>query len=236
MQSLMQVGGNVSFPAFTGERVHMQKFHMQKGLPPHLVRWQDTVDSMLQGVDTDNPIFIMIDQGHVRAGGLHRRPRPHIDGYWIEGIGAHGPSEGGRHVPEPIPTGRHSGSPSAHRFRPDTPSAPGAHSVRPRHCMSTDAWGKDYWDHSLTKPEAIILASNVQACRGYIGEWSGEIGDGGDMAHMDLSHMQQVMLEPHRVYTGNVGFIHETLPIAHACDRTLVRLNIKDWEPAGFTH
>lgn len=67
MQSLMQVGGNVSFPAFTGERVHIQKFHMQEGLPPHLARWQDTVDSMLQGADTDNPIFIMIDQGHVRA-------------------------------------------------------------------------------------------------------------------------------------------------------------------------
>lgn len=86
--------GRVDFPSFTGERVYMRKFTKQSGLPHELQRWQTTVDAMLSGVDCEGDIFIMIDQGTVKAGQSHRRAGAHVDGYWIEGKQAHG---GGGH-------------------------------------------------------------------------------------------------------------------------------------------
>lgn len=88
--------GNVDFPAFLAERVYMREFRSETGLPEDLKRWQGTVDQMLQGVDTDGPIYLMIDQGVVRANTSHRRPGAHIDGYWIAGKRRHG--GGGRHA------------------------------------------------------------------------------------------------------------------------------------------
>lgn len=84
----------VTFPEFTGERVYMQKFYKETGLPKHLRRWQQTVDQMLSDVDTDQPIFFMVDQGIVKPNTSHRRPGAHIDGYWIEELQSHG---GGLH-------------------------------------------------------------------------------------------------------------------------------------------
>lgn len=95
MQSIIQERGSVAFPKFTGERVYMCEFRKADGLPFDLARWQPTVDAMLDGIDTDQPLYLMIDQGQIISGNSHRRPGVHIDGYWIPAIQAHG---GGRHV------------------------------------------------------------------------------------------------------------------------------------------
>ena len=78
MLSTATMIGDVSFPSFEAERVYMQKFFKKTGLPAHLKRWQKTVDAMLKFVDTDNPIFIMIDQKKVKPEEAHRRPGAHI--------------------------------------------------------------------------------------------------------------------------------------------------------------
>ena len=88
--------GKVEFPAFLGERVYMREFRLETGLPTDLKRWQNTVDQMLVGVDTDEPIYLMIDQGVVKANTSHRRPGAHIDGYWIAAKQRHG--GGGGHA------------------------------------------------------------------------------------------------------------------------------------------
>jgi len=72
----------VPFPKFNYERAYMVKFFKQNGLPKELFYWQDTVDAMLNGIETKYPIYIMIDQGCVKAGSQLRRPGLHIDGYW----------------------------------------------------------------------------------------------------------------------------------------------------------
>lgn len=61
-QSIVRSGLSVTFPAFMAERVYMEEFTKQDGLPEHLSRWQNTVDTMLTGVDTDGPIYLMVDQ------------------------------------------------------------------------------------------------------------------------------------------------------------------------------
>ena len=96
MKNLSQVIelGAVQFPAFLAERVYMREFRLETGLPEDLRRWQGTVDQMLAGVDTDSPIYLMIDQGVVKANTSHRRPGAHIDGYWIAAKQRHGGSGG----------------------------------------------------------------------------------------------------------------------------------------------
>jgi hypothetical protein len=98
MLSTTNQGGRVLFPENTGERVYMQEFRKADGLPTNLKRWQDTVDQMLDGIDANGPIFLMVDQGYVRAGGTLRRPGLHVDGYWHPAIQAHG---GGGHGSTP---------------------------------------------------------------------------------------------------------------------------------------
>ncbi len=97
MKSLLKEIGPVSFPENTGERVYMRPFTIKSGLPSHLQRWQKTVDAMLRGVETDGPIYLMIDQGLVRGGFTHRRKGAHIDGNWIPSLNGHGGH--GKHRP-----------------------------------------------------------------------------------------------------------------------------------------
>lgn len=111
MISSVHQGERVTFPAFTGERVYMHKFYRDTGLPPEFRRWQDTVDAMLDGIDSVGPVYLMIDQWIVRAGRHHRRPGVHVDNYWDDAIRVHGyePPPRPAHSPKPRPVhGNHS--------------------------------------------------------------------------------------------------------------------------------
>lgn len=202
MESIIQKRSQVTFPQHTGERVYMREFFKRNGLPVDLERWQPTVDAMLDGVDTDGPIYLMIDQGFVRARNLHRRPGIHIDGYWVPSIQSH---RGGGH--------------------------------RGGHISASGEWDNDgpKWitDSSATywPPEALILASDVRACRAFAGEWDGVPNEGGDCTHIDTSGMQEIILDAGFTYAGNVTMLHESLPVPVDCLRTLVRLNVPGWSP-----
>lgn len=100
MKSIVQQRGSVAFPTHTGERIYMREFRKADGVPFDLARWQPTVDAMLDGVDADGPIYLMVDQGLVRAGVPHRRPGVHIDGYWVPALQVHGGGghRGGSHI------------------------------------------------------------------------------------------------------------------------------------------
>lgn len=234
MQSIVQKVGHVDFPSFMGDRIYMEPFRLETGLPESMKRWQQTVDQMLVGVDTDGPIYFMVDQKFVPAQTLHRRGGLHIDGFWIPGtqihggghitLGAHG-GGGGSHNPRPSPgdhglrrhgmaSGRHSNQhPPGHRT--------GELKARGQH-NSHRAVAYDYeWP-----TEAIILASNIPACRALIGEWDGNIADDGDVSHLDLSHMQEIQFEANIAYAGNVTFVHQSIPVQQDCWRTVVRLNV----------
>lgn len=255
MQSIVQQRGTVSFPTFTGERVYMRPFFKHEGLPEHLSRWQPTVDAMLDGIDTDCPIYLMIDQKEVKANTTHRRPGMHLDGFWIPQLQAY--SEPGHGIdPKSIPAelralyesymerGRHGhrisaghrDNPGRHRQGPSEPrhqTGPGRH----RGISTSAMWDTGpKWNDAHTETqwpnEGIILASNIAACRALEGEFDGEIGKGGDVTHLDLSHMREHILAANTVYAGNVTMLHESLPIHFDCQRTLVRLNVPGWTPS----
>ena len=101
MQSLIREIGPVPFPEFNRERHYMVPFLKREGLPQHLQHWQPTVDAMLVDIETDSPIYLMVDQGVVKANVSHRRPGMHIDGSRIPGIQAHSDPRGIHSVPEP---------------------------------------------------------------------------------------------------------------------------------------
>lgn len=215
-RSIIETRGDVSFPGWEGERIYMRPFLKADGLPQDLSRWQPTVDAMLEGIDTDQPVYIMIDETEVNAGKTQRRPGLHIDGYWDPGITAYG---------------AHSAMADGHRSRPrhrSEPAAPPLHRAVPRRHMSGSALWKDA---DFAAPEAIILASSISAAEGYIGTYEGPIGEMGDCAHIDISNMEVLQMESGRVYAGNVNCLHQSLPVEVDCRRSLVRLNVPGWTP-----
>ncbi len=195
--STVRIGANVSFPEFTGERVYMLPFMQNVGLPTALKRWQPTVDAMLKGIESPGPIYLMIDQGIVRAGNTHRRPGLHVDGNWVAG-------DMQRHT--------HQHRPSHHHPEPKPPE--GGHRHRPRHT------------HSGYMPEAVILASDVGACRAVVGSFNGHPSNDGCCDHIDVTRGKEIIFDPYRAYVGNVTMLHESLPVTEDCFRTLVRLNV----------
>lgn len=201
-QSIITEGNSVVFPEFVPERVYMEEFFKEEGLPSYLSKWQSTIDSMLDGVESNGPIYIMIDCAKVPKKKPHRRPGVHIDGYWIPSSGhlgnTHLPSRGGH-------GGGHRGS----------------------HMSGVNDWA----NATFEEPEALILASSVSAAMGYTGEFEGPIGDGGNCSHVDLSKLNSFRMNANKVYLGNVSCLHESIPVEEDCYRSLVRLNVKGWTP-----
>lgn len=202
--STIQKRGNVTFPEFTGERIYMQPFTKREGLPQGMSRWQPTVDQMLEGIETDGPIFIMVDQKEIPAGTPQRRPGVHIDGIWRPasswdtggwktGIGMH------------TGTGRH----GTNKEQAALAARDGIHT------------------------QSLMLASDVAGCRAFEGPYEGECGEGGDFTHLDLDGLKSFILTPNTAWVGDaMTLLHESVPVARQCRRTLVRLNISNWMPA----
>ena len=231
-QSKMQAGGIVEFPKYNAERIYMEPFFKSKGLPQHLKHWQSTVDQMLKGIDTKLPIYLMIDQAFVPAGQTHRRPGLHVDGYWVPSVSAHGGSSGG-HSSQGDSKGGHESGQGSHK---ETPSKGGHGSGSGSHTSKSVLHLGQHGGHrskavswetaSFEAPEAIILASNVSAARGFVGEYKGPIKEMGHCEHLSVSGMKEVIMEANRVYVGNVTLLHESLPVLEDSYRTLVRLNV----------
>lgn len=239
--SLVQEAGKVIFPEFRNERIYMLPFTVKHGLPQELSHWQKTVDAMLDGVDVDpqQDIYLMVDQKYVTQNEMHRRPGIHVDGYWIPSLNAHG--GGGSHN-IPTPSGTHNtGFPRESHHAPIIEKPSGAHSNGfPRNShhdpiQSPNSTPKkrlsgnqEYLDWA---PEALILASNIQASRAWNGLYDGEPLVGGDCSHIDVSGLEEILLKPDTVYRGNVTMLHQSLPMPFSGYRTLVRLNVPGWTP-----
>lgn len=273
MQSIVQERGAVRFPEFRGDRVHMLTVYRDKPLPVELKHWQLTFNDMLEGINTDGPVYLMIDQKAVKAGKFHRRRGIHIDGFWVPGTlltggrypdkhgvwaGGHGHgqhrSDDDRPYPSPgfkaEPWERERPTPGFNSVGVTMQAAGGWHmseqvtpGFKTREQLRQDRTQSDrnkrirdrlknipknaqseietFWPN-----ETILLASDVPACRALVGEYEGPIGKGGDLTHLDLSHMREIMFEANKVYAGNVTFAHESLPVLHDCQRTVVRINV----------
>lgn len=198
MRSSVWMGGAVHFPEWTGERIYMVPFKYSKGLPPELSRWNDTVYEMLDGIRTNKDIYLMVDQAPVITGKTHRRSGPHIDGYWLPMLNAHG------HVSPMYAHGNP--SPGHNNPGPDNHRSPGRH-------MGID------------KAELILMASNITGAKAHIGEYEGAFSEGG-ACEFDLSGMKTIDMLSDVSWIGDVYTIHESIP--HEVDglRTLVRLNV----------
>lgn len=188
LNSVLREGGDVVFPAFTGERIYMQAFRQEEGLPAAYARWQPTVDAMLNGITTSATIFLMVDQGVVEAHAPHRRPGLHVDGNWREDLRCHSPGRPG------------------HSHPPDRP------------WPEPEVFAYD--------PELLVLASDITASRALVGRFCGVPDAEGSCEALDLSCGESRLLQAHRAYVGTAETVHESLPVAESCQRTLVRLNI----------
>lgn len=203
MKSILEKRGPVPFADTQGERVYMLPFTQAAGLPASVAHWQPTVNAMLNGIAAPGPIYFMVDQGYVRAGSMLRRPGPHVDGYWVPG----GPHD------------THRAPLSMHR-------QPGHRSPVPSHSPPVPRHG-----HTDNVKEAIILASNVTGCAGYVGRYVPNYGKGGACLPSDIARLDRVEIKAGHAWAGNVGFVHESTPMERDVYRTVVRLNVPGWEP-----
>lgn len=97
-------------------------------------------------------------------------------------------------------------------------------------------WETDKWKTcDFSSKEALLLASDISACRAFVGDWDGAIGEGGDCSTVDTSRMKSVTLAADRVYAVNVSNLHESLIIPRKTRRTLVRINVPGWSPELLT-
>lgn len=241
--SAMQQRGAVPFPAFTAERVYMREFRKAEGLPADLKRWQPTVDAMLDDIDTDQPIYLMVDQRQVKAGTASRRPGVHIDGWWVAGQRAHrmpghitkmahGMPGGSGHSSQPS-YGGHNSRPEGHRSKPEPRSPRDPHRAPRRRAADVSDWNTGpTWSRDFDLgPEGLILASDVQGCRAFSGVYDGSlIGEGGECSRIDLSTLDELPMLAGHAYAGNVLTVHESLPVVRDSLRTVVRLNVKGWD------
>lgn len=74
----------------------------------------------------------------------------------------------------------------------------------------------------------MIIASNYEACKGWLGEFKEIPLDGGDCSHMDLSNLETFILKPNKVYLGNSTFIHESLQINEDVKRQMIRITLPE--------
>jgi len=72
----------------------------------------------------------------------------------------------------------------------------------------------------------IILASNFESCLGWIGEFEGLPGVGGDCSTISLD--EPFMLKRNTVYYGNNHFIHESLPLSDDVHRVFARITMPE--------
>ena len=72
----------------------------------------------------------------------------------------------------------------------------------------------------------IILASNVSACRGWVGEFDASPKVGGDCSHIQLG--EGFKLEKDQIYYGNNHFIHESIPVEFDCHRIFARITMPE--------
>ena len=74
--------------------------------------------------------------------------------------------------------------------------------------------------------QSIILASDVEGCVAYEGEFFTRPNKGGDCSHFDLSRaVRKPMKAGYAWYGDTLQMLHESLPLP-ACSRTVVRLNV----------
>lgn len=74
----------------------------------------------------------------------------------------------------------------------------------------------------------MLIVSDYQACRAWVGEIDDEPGQGGNCAHMadKLKTLESFLLDPNQVYLGNSTCVHESLPIQEEVQRTLIRITL----------
>jgi hypothetical protein len=192
------------------------------------------VEAMLHGIETDQPIFFMVDQMIVPVGVSHRRPGAHVDGFWFESIHAHGSGGGGHGTRGPAPpfSPPSPREPQLEPWRvPDRGHGSGGHGTR----GAAGLWDvPDHWNRSIDRPhdmpiESIILASDVFGARAYEGEFF-DMKHGGDCSHVDVSKLRAIDLVPGRAWAGHaLTTLHESVPVPATTRRTVVRLNVKGW-------
>lgn len=90
---------------------------------------------------------------------------------------------------------------------------------------SLGVWGHGGWMHKeeLTRMP-LILASSVQGCQAWVGNYDAEPKSDGDLSHISDVLGQPTLFEPNIGYLLSPDCIHESLPMDYTVARSLLRI------------
>lgn len=91
-------------------------------------------------------------------------------------------------------------------------------------------WGTsgNGWKKDPSEKGGMIIASNYESCKSWVGEYNDTPKEGGDCSHVDLTSMEQILLEKNVVYITNSSNIHESIPVVDDVNRSLIRLTLPE--------
>ena len=205
--------GTIKLPTNVPHLLYMHEIDMAGNIkmPDGFKEWEDVIAEALQPLGgMPGEAFVTIDQKDIIAGDTHRRAGAHIDNIWYKDLYAHGGGHrggddgGGGHR-----GGGHLGMAGDWRGG-DGPNWIGKNNA------------KDYDDEI----GGLILASDVQACEAWVGDFDNEPGIGGDCEHFRDQLTNGILLEANKTYLANSTCIHESLPLAMDVTRTLMRISL----------
>lgn len=82
--------------------------------------------------------------------------------------------------------------------------------------------------HGANSEQLLILASDVEGCSAFNGEFQLDDFNGGDCSSVPIKSLERIRMLPGVAYAGDAcSFIHEPLPMQADCRRSLVRLNVE---------
>lgn len=201
-ESFIREGQKVTFPRWQGDRHYMLPFTTASGLPKSAERFQDIVDQMMLSVCVSRSQVCHLMVDEKYVAPGDCHRRP---GLHVDGYWIAGlRCHGGKHSPVPQ---HHSPSPEEPKPKKNKKKA----------------------------TEAILLASSYTAARAFVGNYERDfIADwrGGDCSELGLGGLKEVTMRAGVTYLMDVFTLHESLPMDKAVLRSVLRINVPNYEAA----
>jgi len=170
-------------------------------LPDEFKHYLPALKAMIRNSPVKEGIgYLTIHEKHVEKGKTQRRGGPHIDGNFI---------------PEPTDNGAWSGP---------TGGGNGWKVGDDGRSLSREGHIRSYQSPN----GGMLITSNYSLCRGWNGQFEGEVGTGGDATPIVDQLDEGFVLEPNVIYLANSQFVHESMPTDKTINRVMIRITLPE--------
>lgn len=217
----------VKFPEYQARQHYMHEFNpLKPTMPKGLEDYIPMISFLAWQVDVTDPIFVTIDEKIIQPGMSQRRPGPHVDGCFMKAEPTityergYGPGDGDSHILDDLDE-RMKRAMAAMTGQPyDGPLPPLGYWG---HQSYTHGWNH-YCNAVPFKRMPVIVASTVEGCRAWEGEFDAEPQNDGDLSHIWDQLGEGQILKPNWAYLLSPDCIHESMIFEKPTQRQFIRM------------